>query len=156
MLAAVRDAWRVTFTGGRPVAIRLSAAMVVVLLLATVGSVGGLAAVGAWSVLNPPSTAPAPSPSVDHVPVVVPPVQPSAPLTMPPSTMGPESSMSPAPMQSQRPTPSMTPMHTPRPTTMPMPKPTAKPIPTQTHHPEPTSMPQPTHHPEPSHDPGHG
>ena len=33
MLAALRDTWRVAWTGGRPVAIRLSAAMVVVLFM---------------------------------------------------------------------------------------------------------------------------
>ena len=150
MLAALRDTWRVTFTGGRPVAIRLSAAMVVVVLLATVGSAGGLAAVGAWSVLNPPATSPAPSPSVDQPPVVVPPAQPSLSVTMPPATMGPEPSMSPAPTQSQRPTSSATPMPTTRPTTKPMP------APMPTHHPEPTAMPMPTHHPEPTHGAGHG
>jgi hypothetical protein len=155
MLAALRDTWRVAFTGGRPVAIRLSAAMAVVVLLATVGSVGGLAAVGAWSALNPPATSPAPSPSVDQVPVIVPPMQPNPSVTTPRSTVGPEPTMSPTPMQSQGPTPSATPMHTARPTTKPMPKPTAMPAPMPTHHPEPTSMPMPTHHPEPTHGAGH-
>ena len=168
MVAALRDTWRVAWTGGRPAAIRLSAATAVVLLLAAVGSAGGLAAVGAWNALNPPDARPAPSPSVNQLPVIVPPVQSSPSVIMPPSTMRPEPSMSPAPMESQRPTPSTTPMQSQRPMPMPThhPKPTSMPMPTHhpkptsmpmaTHHPEPTSMPMATHHPEPAHGAGHG
>ena len=149
MLAALRDAWRVTWSGGRPVGIRLSAAMAVLVLVVTTGSVGGLAAVGAWTVLQPAPTIPAPS--VDQVPVVVPPVQPSASPAAPMGTAAPTPSGSPAPTASPRPAPSAAPTHTPRPTMKPTLRPTAMPTHMPTHHPDPTSMPMPTHHPEPSH-----
>ena len=157
MLAALRDAWRVTWSGGRPVAIRLSAAMAVLVLVVMTASVGGLAAVGAWTVLQPAPTIPAPS--VDHVPVVLPPVQPSvlpASSGAPSVTAAPAPSGSPAPTASPRPAPLASPTHTPRPTMKPTPRPTAMPTHMPTRHPDPTSMPMPTHHPEPSHDPGHG
>jgi hypothetical protein len=154
MLAALRDAWRVTWSGGRPVAIRLSAAMAVLVLVVMTASVGGLTAVGAWTVLQPAPTIPAPS--VDQVPVVVPPVQPSASPVTPMVTPAPTPSGSPAPTASPRATPSTTAPHTPRPTMKPTPRPTAMPTHKPTHHPAPTSRPMPTHHPEPSHDPGHG
>jgi hypothetical protein len=156
MLAALRDAWRVTWSGGRPVAIRLSAAMAVLVLVVMTGSVGGLAAVGAWTALQPTPTTPTPSPSNDQAPVVVPPVQPSPSPAAPMGTAAPTPSGSPAPTASPRSAPSAAPTHTPRPTMKPTPRPTAMPTHMPTHHPDPTSMPMPTHHPEPSHDPGHG
>ena len=156
MLAAMRDAWRVTWSGGRPVAIRLSAAMAVLVLVVTTASVGGLAAVGAWTALQPTQTAPAPPPSNDQAPVVVPPVQPSPSPVAPSVTAAPTPSGSPPPTASPRSSPSATPMPTARPTMKPTARPTTRPTLKPTHHPDPTSMPVPTHHPEPSHDPGHG
>lgn len=157
MLAALRDAWRVTWSGGRPVAIRLSAAMAVLVLVVTTASVGGLATVGAWTALQPAPTIPAPS--VDQVPVLVPPVQPStlaASPVAPSVTAVPTPSGSPPPTASPRSSPSATPSRTPRPTMKPTARPTTRPTMRPTHHPDPTSMPMPTHHPEPPHDPGHG
>jgi hypothetical protein len=156
MLAALRDAWRVTWSGGRPIAIRVSAAMAVLVLVITTGSVGGLAAMGAWTAVQPAPTTPAPSPSVDQVPVVVPPMQPSASPAAPAGTAAPTPSGSPAPTSSPGPAPSAAPTHTTRPTMKPTPRPTARPTVKPTHHPDPTSMPMPTHHPEPSHGTGHG
>lgn len=149
MVVALRDAWRVAWSGGRPVAIRLSAAMAVLVLVVTTGSVGGLAAVGAWTALQPAPTM-TPSPSPDVVPVVIPPAYPDPSPSAAPTRAAP--SLSPAP--TPKPTPSATPPPTPRPTVKSTPKPTARPTPRPTHHPEPTAMPQPTHHPDPTHDAG--
>ena len=150
LMAGLRDLWRVTWSGGRPVAIRLSAALVVLLLVAGVGSATGLAAVGAWNVLSPDATA-TPAPSVPQVPVVVPPVQPSVPA---------EPLVTPPPVETPAPTPSTTPRPTAPPS--PTPRPSAPPTTRPTHTPMHTPMPAPTHHPdathqaEPTHAPGHG
>lgn len=146
LMAGLRDLWRVTWSGGRPVAIRLSAALVVLLLVAGVGSAGGLAAVGAWNALRPDATT-TPAPSVPQVPVVVPPVRPSIPV---------EPLVSPTPLETPAPRPS--PTAAPSPT----PRPSARPTTRPTHTPMHTPMPAPTHHPdathqaEPTHAPGHG
>jgi hypothetical protein len=143
-VAGLRDLWRVTWSGGRPAAIRLSAALVVLLLVAGVGSATGLAAVGAWNVLSPNATT-TPAPSVREVPVVVPPVQPSVPaepLVTPPPVETPAPTASPTPRPTARPTP--------RPTARPTPRPTRTPMPARTHHPD------ATHQAEPTHWPGHG
>lgn len=146
LVAGLRDLWRVTWSGGRPLAIRLSAAAVVVLLVATVGSATGLATVGAWNVLRPDATA-TPAPSVPQVPVVVPPVQPSVPAE---PLVTPTPQQTPAPMASPTPRPTATPSPTPRPTARPTPRPTHTPMPAPTHHPD------ATHQAEPTHEPGHG
>jgi len=150
LVAGLRDLWRVTWSGPRPLAIRLSAALVVLLLVAAVGSAGGLAAVGAWNALRPEATT-TPAPSIPQLPVVGPPVQPSVPA---------EPLVTPPPVETPAPAPSTTP----RPTTppSPTPRPTARPTPRPTHSPRHTPMPAPTHHPdathqaEPTHEPGHG
>lgn len=140
LAAGLRDLWRVTWSGGRPLAIRLSAAVVVLLLVVGVGSAGGLAAVGAWNALRPDATA-TPAPSVPQVPVVVPPVQPSVPA---------EPLVTPPPLETPAPTPSPTPRPTARPTTRPTHTPMHTPMPAPTHHPD------ATHQAEPTHAPGHG
>jgi outer membrane biosynthesis protein TonB len=150
LMAGLRDLWRVTWSGGRPLAIRLSAALVVLLLVAGVGSAGGLAAVGAWNALRPDATT-TPAPSIPQLPVVVPPVQPSVPaepLATPPPLEAPTPTASPTPRPTAPPSP--TPRPSAHPTTRPTRTPMHTPMPAPTHHPD------PTHQAEPTHEPGHG
>lgn len=130
VLAGLRDAWRVAWSGGRPVRIRASSAIAVLLVVAVVGGAGGAtaaAALNAW-------LAPAPSP-----------VQPSPPPFVTPApaspTVVPEPTPTLAPQPGQTPTPEATPSPTPKPTARPTPRPTPRPSP----------EPPPTHHPEASH-----
>ena len=146
LVAGLRDLWRVTWSGGRPVAIRLSAALVVLLVVVGLGSAGGLAAVGAWNALRPDVTT-TPAPSVPQLPVVVPPLPSSLPVEPLVTSMPLETAV---PMSSPSSRPTETPSPTPRPTAMPTPRPTHTPMPAPTHHPD------PTHRAEPTHEPGHG
>ncbi len=63
----VRDAWRLTWSGDRPLAVRAQALAFVLLAAVAFGSLGSLAAVGVGALLEPdapaPSVLPAPSPS---------------------------------------------------------------------------------------------
>ena len=77
-VAAIGDAWRVAFGGGRPFAVRGQALALVLVVLIGVLGLGGGAAVGASRLLNPdvvPSPSPAPSvpaPSPSPAPSLVP------------------------------------------------------------------------------------
>jgi len=99
LLLAVRDAWRITWSGGRPLAVRAQAFALVLVAAVAVGSVGSLATVGVARLLSPdasppPSIAPVPSPSVQ--PSVVP--SPStAPSPSPSPSVTPSVSPSPSP-----------------------------------------------------------
>ena len=90
-VAAVGDAWRVAFGGGRPFAVRGQALALVLVVLIGVLGLGGGAAVGAARLLNPdvaPSPTPAPSvpaPSPSPAPSLVPTPSPSASPTPNPS-----------------------------------------------------------------------
>ena len=100
--AAIGDAWRVAFGGGRPFAVRGQALALVLVVLIGVLSIGGGATVGAARLLNPEvATSPSPAPSV------------------------PAPSPSPAP--SLEPTPSPTPTPSPSPTETVEPTETAEP-----------------------------
>ncbi len=97
---AVRDAWRITWSGGRPLAVRAQAFALVLIAVLAVGSVGSLATIGVARLLTPdvppaPTLPPAPSPS-------------------PSPTVAP--SPSPSPSTSPSPTPSATPDASPSPT----------------------------------------
>jgi hypothetical protein len=67
LVALVRDAWRLTWSGGRPLAVRAQALAFVLLAAVALGSLGSLAAVGVGKVLSPatppPTVAPAPLPT---------------------------------------------------------------------------------------------
>ncbi|MHB8398354.1 MAG: hypothetical protein ACYDCI_05395 [Candidatus Limnocylindrales bacterium] len=71
MLLALRDTWRVAWSGGRPLAVRAQAAAFVLVVVLLVGSLGGIAAIGGFGLLssspvgsNPASFAvPSPEPS---------------------------------------------------------------------------------------------
>jgi len=94
-VAAVGDAWRVTFGSGRPIAVRGQAlALVLVVAVALIG-LGGGAAVGAARLLTP-DVPPTPSPT------------PSVPPSPPPS-IAPSPSVEPSPTPSSSPSPSPTP-----------------------------------------------
>ena len=101
--AAVGDAWRVAFGGGRPFAVRGQAlALVIVVLIGVVG-LGGGATVGAARLLNP-DVVPSPSPS------------PSVPAPSPSPTPSLEPSPSPTPTPSPSPTDTAKPTETAEPT----------------------------------------
>ncbi len=73
MLAALGDSWKVAFSGGRPFAVRAQAAAFVLVAILAVGSLGGIAAVGAARLLSPAETPPGPpSPSQLVVPTATP------------------------------------------------------------------------------------
>jgi len=132
VLAGLRDAWRVAWSGGRPARIRACSAIAVLLVVSVAGGAGGAAAAAAWNAW----LAPAPSPVLPSpLPFVTP--APASP------TAAPEATPSPTPEATPSPTP--TPHATPRPTS----EPTARPTPRPTH--RPAATPKPTHHPEASH-----
>ena len=66
LIALVRDSWRLTWSGDRPLAVRAQALAFVLLAAVALGSLGSLAAVGVGALLvpdaPPPSVLPAPSP----------------------------------------------------------------------------------------------
>jgi hypothetical protein len=71
LVAVVRDAWRLTWSGGRPLAVRAQALAFVLLAAVALGSLGTLAAVGIGRLLFPetppivtPAPLPTPSPSI--------------------------------------------------------------------------------------------
>ncbi|MBA2313946.1 MAG: hypothetical protein H0V87_01055 [Chloroflexi bacterium] len=131
VLAAVRDAWRVARTGGRPAAARAQAmalVLVVVVGLGAVVSIGGSAMAGALGLFDRD----APTPSVPVLPTPSPSVAPTPP-----------------------PTPSPTPSPTPLPSTSP--SATVSPSPTETASPGETDEPQKTADPsDDSSGPGSG
>lgn len=103
LVAALGDAWRVTFSGGRPVAMRAQALAFVLVAAIAIGSIGGLIGVGASGLFNRSDSGPTPEPS---------PVMPS-PLPSPSPTVSPSISPSPTPSPTPTPTPTPTPSRTP-------------------------------------------
>jgi uncharacterized membrane protein YgcG len=104
-LAALRDAWRVATTGGRPVAIRAQALAFVLVAFLTVGGVAGFAGAEALRLLDP-DDAPQPSP-------IVAPTQ--TPIVSPSPTPSPTPTPTPTARPTVRPTPTP-PRRTPTPT----------------------------------------
>jgi hypothetical protein len=94
-VAAVGDAWRVTFGGGRPLAVRGQALALVLVVAAALVGLGGGAAVGAARLLTA-DVAPSPSPA------------PSVPPSPAPS-IAPSPSVEPSPTPTPTPTPSPSP-----------------------------------------------
>ena len=99
LVAALGDAWRVAFSGGRPVAVRAQALAFVLVASIAIGSIGGLIGVGASGLFNRSDSGPTPGPS---------PAMPS-----PSPTISPSISPSPTPTPTPTPTPSRTPRATP-------------------------------------------
>jgi hypothetical protein len=92
-VAAVGDAWRVTFGGGRPLAVRGQAVALVLVVAAALVGLGGGAAVGAARLLTP-DVAPSPSPAPSVPPSPAPSIAPS-PSVEPSPTPTPTPSPSP-------------------------------------------------------------
>lgn len=145
MLAALRDTWHVAWSGGRPMAARAQAMAFVLLLVVAVGSVSGLATIGAVGALFPPAT-PALHPT-QPVPAV--------------ATPSPRPTPSPSPSidRTEPPEPSETaePTDTHEPTDTLEPEETEKPHETPEHTSRPTHGPEESEHPsnDDSHEGGH-
>ena len=92
-VAALGDAWRVTFGGGRPLAVRGQAVALVLVVAAALVGLGGGAAVGAARLLTP-DVAPSPSPAPSVLPSPAPSIAPS-PSVEPSPTPTPTPSPSP-------------------------------------------------------------
>ncbi len=109
MAAALADSWRVAFSGGRPFAVRAQAAAFVLIVVVAMGSLGGIAAVGAVRLLQPaPSQVASPPPSV---PVVTAPQPDRNPSIEPSDRTGPTAT--PKPTDSEEPEASEEPSETP-------------------------------------------
>lgn len=171
-LAALGDLWRVAFTGGRPLAARFPAMVLVVLLV--VGSVGA-GAVGAGALAGllgrTPDATPALSPSPPAISSPEPTASPSPsaspeasesaePSGQPGSTESPEPSDSLEPTEAPAETPAATEDHTARPTSTPsaseQPTETPSETPTPGETAEPGDTPNHTETPEPTSGSGGG
>lgn len=181
LVVAFRDAWRIAWSGDRPMAVRAQAFALVLLVVVAFGSAGTLAAVGVSRLLDDRSAAPTEAPSTAPSFDQASPDRPAtdAPSISPAPSASPESSESPEPSASVEPseTPHGTddgagagspdPTRTPRPTAKPTqtaepsetPEPTETAEPTETEHPEdtphPSKTPQPSKTPDPTDDSGH-
>jgi hypothetical protein len=137
----VRDAWRITWSGGgRPLAVRAQAFALVLLVVVAFGSLGTVAAVGVSRLLTgDPTTPPTTAPSVD--PSVVPPT-PSLPTPSTGPSPMPSPSTSPSAGETDEPGESSEPSESPDGTddNDGTPRPTASPRPTS----DPTDTPEPT------------
>ena len=105
MLAALADNWRITFSGDHPLAVRAQAMAFVLIAVLAVGSLGGVAAIGAVRLLGPAPSVPGPAPS-QLVPVTTPgpslgPVDNATPTG--PSEATPEPSETPEPTDTAKP-----------------------------------------------------
>ena len=154
LITAVRDAWRIIWSGGRPLAVRAQALALVLLVAIAAGSVGTLGAVGAARFFSSSDATPVPTPTIDQsqppvssdplLPSVLPSPSPSV-LPSPSPSESPEPSESPSASERAEPTgtdngsgATSSPTRTPPPTI----RPTGTPRPTQT--PDPTRTPDPT------------
>lgn len=98
-ITGIRNAWRLAWSGGRPMAVRAQAFALLLVVAVAVGSVGSLAAVGVARLLSPeipppsllPNPSPSPSPSLPS-----PSPSPSIPATPSPSPSLPSASPSPS------------------------------------------------------------
>jgi hypothetical protein len=110
LVTLVRDAWRLTWSGGRPLAVRAQALAFVLLAAVALGSLGTVGVVGVGKLLSPAT---------------------------PPPTVAPAPSLTPSPSATPTPSPSLTPTPsaTPTPTASPTPgtvEPTETAEPTET------------------------
>jgi hypothetical protein len=90
LLVAVRDAWLIAWSGGRPLAVRAQAFALLLVAALAVGSVGSLATVGVARLLAPdatpaPTVPPLPSPSPSIPPSVAPSASPAPSVSLDPS-----------------------------------------------------------------------
>jgi hypothetical protein len=104
---AVRDSWRIAFSGGRPAAVRAQAFALVLLVIVATGSVGTLAVAGVARLL---ADGPTPSPTIDDRP---------SPSIAPPATSSPTPAPTLTPSPSPSPAPTLTPSPSPSPSAEP-------------------------------------
>jgi hypothetical protein len=146
LLLAVREAWGIASTGGRPMAVRGQALAFVLVVVLAAGSVAAAGAVAVGGLL---SGGPSPSPSFDAAPSTV-------PASATPATPRPSKSAAPSgiPVPGDGAVPTATPgsNETARPKATPRPDLTPRPIET----PRATETPRPTETPESSDDGGGG
>ena len=160
VLVAVRDAWGVATTGGRPVAVRAQALAFVLLVVVATGTLTSAAAIGVGALLDPDRGAsPSREPATTIAPTTVGPTQPTEvesaePSETPGETESAEPSETPEATDTTEPgqTPSAGTTH---PTATPRAGETAEP--TETSDPgetaEPTETPRPTGTPRPTETP---
>jgi hypothetical protein len=159
LLVAFRDAWRITWSGDRPMAVRAQAFALVLIVLVAVGSTGTLAAVGLSRLLAdegtpPPTVAPSVDPSTSTAPSTDESEEPGGSEEPSETPEGTDESGS----GSETEEPTKTPRPTARPTNTPhatdTPEPTGTEEPDDTPEPEDTpeasKTPQSTRTPEPS------
>ncbi len=140
VLAAIRDAWRITWGTGRPLMVRAQALALVLLAALAIGSVGTLAAVGAARLFA------GPPPTIDVTPLPSDGPSPSTPPSALPSpSQTPAPTLSPSPPPSAEPSASATPSQTAESTETAEPSETADPDDT----PGPTDTERPTDTPDP-------
>lgn len=145
-LAAVRDAWAIALSGGRPMAVRAQALGFLLLVVIASGSLTGVAAVGVGSFL---AAQPTPAPSLPAPTIAPSLVTPSPSSSLSPST-SPTPTVSPSPSSSPAPTETLEPTSTPRATE----SPAATGTPDATNTPEATETVGPTETPESTEPPG--
>lgn len=137
MLGALRDTWRVAFSGSRPIGTRAPAMAFVLIVILALGSAGSLAAVGAYNALVPPDRG-------------TPPVlaTPSGPVATP--SLGVEPTETPEATESVEPSETAEPSETPEATETPEPTETPEGTknPGSTERPRATETPEPTETPE--------
>jgi hypothetical protein len=136
MLAALADNWRITFSGAHPFPVRAQAMAFVLVAVLALGSLGGVAAIGAVRLLGPTEAPPVPSHpapvQTTPSPALGPIVGPYGPEATPEPTETPEPTDTPGPTDGNA-------TRTPRPNETPDPKETADPKETD----EPPSTPDP-------------
>ncbi|MEO8228154.1 MAG: hypothetical protein ABI628_00175 [Chloroflexota bacterium] len=143
MLAALADNWRITFSGDHPFPVRAQALAFVLVAVLALGSVGGVATIGAVRLLGPAPSVAAPAPT-QQGPVVEPTPSPVlGPIIAPTDHEGtPEPSTTPEPTETAEPTEGQGPAKTPRGT--------------ETAQPSETDEPKETDEPNKTEEPGHG
>lgn len=107
LLASLRDAWRILWSGGRPIAVRAQALALVLLVAVALGSAGTVAGVGLARLLEPDGTPPpaVPSPSPSPSPTTAPRQTPSpTPTATPTATPTPTGDETPEPTETANPT----------------------------------------------------
>ena len=145
-LVALRDAWRVGTSGGRPIAIRAQALAFVLVVVLAAGALTTATAITVGSFLLGSETA-QPSPSIAPTPSA-----PPTPSTAPTPSQTPEPSETPEATQTLEPGETPEANETPKPGETP--RPTRTPRPTDT--PKPEDTPDPDDTPEPTGSDDHG
>lgn len=141
LLLAVRDAWRVATTGGRPMGVRAQALAFVLIVVVGAGVLTTATAITVGGFLQRNDS---PTPSVEPGPSVIPTPTGPAPTVTPGPSETPEAT------ETAEPTETAEAAETPKPGETP--RPTRTPRPTET--PKPGETPEPTDTPEPSDDHG--